>query len=910
MPHPEPAIPLDSFVTFGDLLKYARRRARLTQREVAIAVGYSEAQISRLEQNLRPPDLAVLTAQFIPALYLEDEPDIVARLLDLAAQARGEEVPRNGVITFSKSIRREVRESSQTVEEEVRHNLPFALTSFIGRDYEIAGIKKILEDKARLITLTGSGGSGKTRLALQVAHQLVDAYRNGVWLIELAPIANPANVTQTFITTLGMPDPRDGSFINTINKFLRAKNTLLIVDNCEHLVDEVARLLNEILSHCPHIQVITTTREALNMAGEVRFGVPPLLESESIQLFSDRAKHALPSFELTDENASRIAHICARLDGIPLAIELAAARMSALGLDEIASLLDDRFHLLTTGNRAALPRQQTLFAAVDWSFDLLAEEERQLFRALSVFAGGFDLDAARAVLGESVDVLDTITRFVDKSLLTVDRPTPTESRYRMLETIREYCLSKLRQADEESPVRERHLHYFLSYAEEGDVKLRGREQRQWIMRLEREHENMRAALTFALENGSARSAEMGLRLTHALNYFWFTRGYLEERGNWVRNLTSLPHQPHHTAEYARALGMLANWTGDSNESHRLLEESLSLSGALKDKSAIAAIHLNAAMFNWMEDDPSVGRTHFEKCIALYRELGERWRLSRALVELGEYAQVRQDDRTTARKCFEECLQIARELEDARNIAFALIRLGDLVIEQNKIAEAKQYCSEGLALAAELNDVETMAWGINDLGVVAMCEGDLAEAERLCAESLKLSRDWANHWQTIIRRYWLARVVVYQGDEERAAALFEENVRESESSSFDWGRAASIQGLGDIALRRGDLELAKSLHSDGMLALHKGHYGYSLAYSLDSFAALACATSQYERALILFSAADAYREAIQTGLLPPEQKEREELLAAIHRALPPNKRTSLIDQGRGMSHDEAVEFALN
>src|SRR6188474_2501643 len=241
MPYSEPAIPLESFQTFGDLLKYLRRRARLTQRELCIAVGYSEAQISRLEQNQRPPDLAALTALFIPALYLEDEPVIVTRLMDLAVQARGEKLPQSGVVTFSRSVRQEVRESVRTVEEVALNNLPLQLTSFIGREREITEIKNLLDlnhGKARLVTLTGSGGCGKTRLALEVARQLTEAYRDGVWLIELAPISNPAHMPQTFITSLGLPEPRDDSPAQALTKFLRPKHTLLIIDNCEHVVSE------------------------------------------------------------------------------------------------------------------------------------------------------------------------------------------------------------------------------------------------------------------------------------------------------------------------------------------------------------------------------------------------------------------------------------------------------------------------------------------------------------------------------------------------------------------------------------------------------------------------------------------------------------------------------------------------
>ena len=401
-------LPLESFQTFGDLLKYLRRRARLTQRELCIAVGYSEAQISSLEQNLRPPDLASLTALFIPALYLEDEPLIVTRLMELAAQARGEALPQSGAITFSRSVRREIKENIRTVEDESINNLPLQLTSFVGRERETLEIENLLgsENKNRLITLMGNGGCGKTRLALQVAAQIMRAYRDGAWLIELAPIVNPEHVTQTFITSLGLPEPRDDSPTLALTKFLRAKHILLVVDNCEHIVFEAAKLIQEILLTCPHVQVIATSREILNIPGEVRFRVPSLSlsegadsRSESVQLFMDRAKAALPTFELTKENASVVAQICSRLEGIPLAIELAAARTTALSVGQIAARLDNSFQLLTGGG-ALLPHHQTLDATIEWSYNMLSESERILLHRLSVFSGGWTLDAAEAVASD------------------------------------------------------------------------------------------------------------------------------------------------------------------------------------------------------------------------------------------------------------------------------------------------------------------------------------------------------------------------------------------------------------------------------------------------------------------------------------------------------------------------------
>jgi tetratricopeptide (TPR) repeat protein len=400
-----------------------------------------------------------------------------------------------------------------------------------------------------------------------------------------------------------------------------------------------------------------------------------------------------------------------------------------------------------------------------------------------------------------------------------------------------------------------------------------------------------------------------LRLAITLDYFWFLRGYRKESQTWLDQFMRLPHQPRFTSEYAYGLRNHAHRQEDVEEALRLFGASLALSEALEDGLAVAETHLSRALFGWREDDPSTGRSHFEQAIACFRQLDAPWHLARAHAELGEFAQVRQDDRTTARRSFEASLQLSRQLEDARGIAFALVHLGDLAIEQTKLDEARAYASEGLVVAAELNDMESMAWGLDDLSIIAMSEGRFQQAERLGMESLLLSQEWANSWHTIIRRYWLARVFAYRGEEEKASELFEENLRASQEANFDWGYAAARHELGCAALRAGNWETARLSLTEAIQILHRGHYGYTLTYCLDAFAALAHAQGEPERALLLLCATEAYRESIQTGLLPPEQKARRKVLAAVKEALPAEKIVALTERGQGMTHDEAVAFAL-
>jgi len=914
----DPALPLESFQTFGGLLKFLRRRARLTQRELSIAVKYSEAQISRLEQNQRPPELSAVAALFIPALYIEAEPETIARLMELATRARGEPLPEAGSITFSRSTREQTVETLET--QFPSSNLPLPMNSFIGREGEVSEIRGWLRSgRARLVTVTGTGGCGKTRLAVETARELVPGYRDGAWMIELASITNPLFIAQAVNAALGAPEPRDGIPAASLIKYLHKRHLLLILDNCEQVIAGTAQLVEEILRACRSVQILATSREALNIPGESVLPLQPLSlpdenpagDSEATRLFFDRAHSILPGFALEVGNASYVAQICRQLDGIPLAIELAVSRLRVLSLQQIAARLDDRFGLLTTGGRTALPRQQTLRAAIDWSYDLLSEEDQRQFRRLCVFSGGFDLKAAQAVIDStsgSNQALDVITRFVEKSLITVDRLPNEETRYRLLETVREYCREKLEEKNEALEVRTRHFHFFLAFAEQANQGLQGKDHVHWMKRLEHEHDNLRAALEFALAEASAALAQLGLRLASTLSYFWFLRGYHDESHDWLEKLWQNPQLPRSSAEYTYLLCVRAHGMADVEEARHLFEEGLSLSYALNDARIIAETHQSRATFGWLEADPSTALGHFQQSLVYSRRAGDRWLTARTLAELGEFAQVRLDDRITARKSFDESLQIARELEDIRGIAFALVHLGDLTIEQNKLDETRAYSSEGLVVAGELNDMESMSWGLDNLGIVAMSEGRFAEAERLCTESLMLSRELGNDWHTIIRRHWLGRVFYFKGDEERAIELYKENQIESQKVNFDWGCGASLHEIGCAALRSGNLEKAKSFLTESLQVLHNGHYGYSLTYSLDAVAALALAQGQPERAQVLLSAAEAYRLSIHTDLLPPEQVEHEALLNRVRSILTPEKISSLNGRGRGMSHDEAVEFA--
>src|SRR6266540_6489604 len=521
--------------------------------------------------------------------------------------------------------------------ESFPHNLPVQLTSFVGREREMAETKQLISN-ARLLTLIGPGGTGKTRLALQVAQDVLSSFTDGVWLAELAPLADPSLIPQTLAAIFGLRELPNMSLTSIVTDYLRAKELLLILDNCEHLVEACAQLSENLLRNCPRLKIIASSSEALGIAGEMVYRVPSLslpdpaqvtpgsvMESESARLFVERAAAAQSKFSLTNQNASSIAQICHRLDGIPLALELAAARTAAFSSEEIATRLGDRFKLLTGGSRTALPRQQTLRALIDWSYDLLSHEEQALLRQLSVFAGGWSFEAAEAICSD-LDVLSLMTQLVNKSLVMADEQE-NSTRYRLLETIRQYARDKLLEAGESEKVRNRHLDFFLKFAEEAETYMNGPQEMEWRALLDTEYDNLRTAFEWAMGN----DMEKVLRLGGALHLFWERHGY-EVEGRRLMNevLARLKTIPAMEGEAAReqityrakaliALGLLGFGQGDILSSLKAFEESASFSRQIGEKHMLAQALIYAGMSRAFLGDGEVAYTTTEEAIALARE---------------------------------------------------------------------------------------------------------------------------------------------------------------------------------------------------------------------------------------------------------------------------------------------------
>ncbi len=727
------------------------------------------------------------------------------------------------------------------------NNLPSQLTSFIGRRRERAEVRRLF-GSSRAVTLTGSGGSGKTRIAIQVAMDMLGEQPEGAWLVELESLSDPDLVPQTVASVLGVQEEPGRPLLETLAGYIVSKQMLLVLDNCEHLAAAVAAMAEGLLRECPQLRILATSRESLGLRGELVWRVPMLsvpdirttavktkdivARYESVRLFVDRAVAALPTFQLTDRNATAVAHICHRLDGIPLAIELAAVRVKALPVEKILARLTDRFQLLTGGSRTALPRQQTLRATVDWSYELLAPKERILLNRVTVFAGGFTLEAAEGVCpnGDIADaeVLDLVSALVDKSLVVPDEMEEGGGRYRLLETIRDYGGEKLRASGEADALSGRHGDYFITFAETAEPELRGPEQGLWLKRIEQEHDNVRLAIRLHVARADSAGA---LRLAGALWRFWYVRGYWEEGRKRLGEVAAVDAAAR-TSGRAKALyggAVLARVQGDFGAAETMLQESL----------AIAC------------------------------ELGTRGAVADALFELGNVAN-QQEGLVAARGFYEQALDIRRELRDRSGIALTSHGLGVVAYAMGDPAAARALYEEAIGIQRELGNLRSEAAGLNGLGDVALYQGDLAAAREFQDRSLAIQREL--------------------GDKS--------------------GIAFSLRLLGRIAVREGDVASARALLLESLEIFQDVGDTGGVADAIEAMAELSAAAGDAERSLRLAGAAAAHREAIRVPLARPDQEQLERSLAAARAKLGDGDAARVFAAGRAIGLDRAVQEAMS
>jgi len=652
-----------------------------------------------------------------------------------------------------------------------RHNLPIQISSFVGRTAELATVASLLGEH-RLVTLTGSGGSGKTRLAVQVAAELIDAFEDGVWFADLAPISDPALVAATVAAAAGVAEIPGRSLVATLADQLGGRRTILVIDNCEHLMAAAADLVDRLLRHAAGIRILATSQEALNVPGEIVWRVPSLsvpdaalppraetvARSESVQLFLDRAAAIQSRLVLTDANAEVIAQICRRLDGVPLAIELAAARVKMLAPDELLRRLEDRFRLLTGGNRTALPRQQTLRATVEWSHELLGPAERVLFRRLAVFVGGFDLGACEAVCGgdpiAAHDVLDILARLVDRSMVIAEPDEHGVVRYLLLETLRQYGRERLEEAGEMDSLADAHLRHFIEVAEHG-YERRIDDEAVGLATLERELENLRTALDRSL----ATNPDDELRLAGALSWFWALHTAHASEGR-ARLAHALGERDERTARFARALAgaaMTENWAGDPRTSANLAERAVAIWRELGDDRETGLAY---EALGWARQFGSDGPGSLEamrQSVAYLARVGDRRLLNRANVGLGQ-ALVALGDVKAVVPLATETLRIGRELDARRDIHYSLHFLGDCALHEGDGDAAASWYRQSLAAALSYGNVAEAALELEGFAMARAAQGRPAAALRLdaaavaCMESLGFDISTVEFWNRFKARY--------------------------------------------------------------------------------------------------------------------------------------------------------------
>ena len=761
------------------------------------------------------------------------------------------------------------------------NNLPVQLTSFIGREEEMKKVKSILA-KSRLLTIIGSGGSGKTRLAMQTGADMIDDFQNGVFITELASLSENSLIVQTLMDSIGIKEEQGITPKEKLSGFLKNHETLLIFDNCEHLISECANIAEFLLINCPKLKIIATSRESLNCSGEHTYRVPSLelpessdydnpgilIQYEAVRLFTERALSVNSNFRINNKNASSIAEICSRLDGIPLAIELAAARSNILTADKINERLDDRFKLLSGGKRTALPRQKTLRALIDWSYDLLSDNEKILWQRVTTFTGGWTLEAAEEIVSDinipEDEIFDLLGQLVNKSIIIFNSD---KNRYSILETIRQYGNEKLKDSNLEEEFKNKHLQYFTELSVSADIKLMESEIQLWIEKLDSEHGNFQSAIAWAISEGKY---EEGSKLAGNLGNFWEIRGH---NSIGIKLLESLMEK----------------------------SKGVSRSATAKVLLSVGILYRNLGRFE-------KSKISLYESLKLYREIGNNQGIVSSLNNLG-IVEADRGDYKRSLEHHEEGLKIAREFGNKSGIADSLTNIGTISYHQGKYDPAQRYYEESLKLNREIGFKPGIAMCLNNLGGLASVKDNYEEAKKLFGESLSLSRQIGDKTGIGMCLNNLARFASEQGNYEQAQKLYEESLSIWRELGDKLGIVMTINNLGILEIENVNFENARNLFKESLILSIEIGDKIGLIKTLIGMSAITDKNYQICRSVKLLGAVES--ALVSSGLLH-QLKNNEfynRIITNFQKELSANDFAKYWEEGKKMSLEEACQLVV-
>jgi predicted ATPase/class 3 adenylate cyclase/Tfp pilus assembly protein PilF len=802
------------------------------------------------------------------------------------------------------------------------NNLPIQSTSFIGRRKEMDEIKHLLS-ATHLLTLLGPGGTGKTRIALQTGADMIDDFPHGVWYVELAQLSDPALVVQEIASVFNIKETGSTMLMDILIEYLREKELLIILDNCEHLIDECAKISETLIKNNMKLKIIATSRETLRIAGETIFRVPTLtvpdiqdkhtVESlfahESSRLFIERAISVKTDFDIKAESILPIAQICNYLDGIPFAIELAAARVRSLPVHKIAERLVDRFSFLTGGSRTALPHQQTLLATIDWSYDLLNDKEKSLLRRLSVFAGGWSLEAAEEVCSyngvKETEILDLLNYLVDKSLINFDEQ---KDRYNMFETVRQYGTEKIKKRGEYSHFNTKHLDYFRKLAEEYEPMLSEADPGNWLNLLENDHDNLRGALNWSLKEKC--NIESGQRLAGALRSFWSGHSYFSEGSKFIDEMLACSNDKKIVrGKLLKGAGMLASRQGNYEKAKLLLEEALQIYREIGDSLSIANILDNLGITYSEQGEYSKSKPLYDEALEINRSNNYKLGIANSLNNLGALETFR-GNYSDAKNFYRQALEIYRGIGDKHDIASTLIGLGNLpLMNETDFIEAKAILEEALSIFSETGDKHGIAYSHASLGNLALFQCRYKEAGVHDREALNILKEIGNKRGIAFQLGNLGEIAFLSNDSALALRNLDEALSIHREIGCKYGVAQALNIMGYISLENGDTNRAWVQFEEAFTINRNLEDKEGILQSLDAVAGFNIKAGFFSKAAMLTGAADSLREKIGSPLLPYQMDRYKETVFRLIEQLGEEVFRKTWNEGKLLTTDDAINLAL-